>query len=61
MPPFITVSWSFSNSTVIPAKAGIHPFQPLGCGVSWIPAFAGMTQSCFGSRDLMSLQDLCIP
>lgn len=28
-------------SAVIPAKAGIQPFQPLHCRASWIPAFAG--------------------
>jgi hypothetical protein len=29
---------------VIPAKAGIHvDVGPLGC-VSWVPAFAGMTE-----------------
>jgi len=31
---------------VMPANAGIH--MPLQCTVSkWIPAFAGMTKSCF--------------
>ncbi|KAA0582737.1 hypothetical protein FZ029_01175 [Azospirillum sp. Sh1] len=39
-------------STVIPAKAGIQPYPPRICGVSWIPAFAGMTQSSFCSRNL---------
>ncbi len=29
---------------VIPAKAGIQPFQALMCEVFWIPAFAGMTE-----------------
>ncbi|MBY6265362.1 hypothetical protein EI613_26080 [Azospirillum sp. 412522] len=40
-------------SAVIPAKAGIQPFQPPHRGVSWIPAFAGMTQSSFYSKNLI--------
>ncbi|MBY6265271.1 hypothetical protein EI613_25610 [Azospirillum sp. 412522] len=48
-------------SAVIPAKAGIQSTPQRPVRVSWIPAFAGMTQSSLGSRGLMSLMVVCIP